>query len=501
MTLVIEDNDNVSNLRESDDDEEMDAEETAGPSHSDAYETIQTAMNWLERQPEGTAKQLVFHNRLRDVAAKKPAALIIINNDIENYERERRERIWPQDWLNRRRNGHGMLKMIPSEVRQVQQFGLKIAFIIIRSRADFTAALRAREKPTAGQIGRGHTESNAHRQRNKNAMKTAVARVEHIELNVTVYTAGNERKTATQLLGNSRTTSFPGTAYCKLVYQVPTSLVALHLSAKPPSGSGAQPKKDYFLVPIIKEGKQQVGNLPSPPRDTDNLEDEEVANTERDYEDVSIGGEEQVKDNPRATLESNPQPTVDQLRRNRKQLKRKTESDQLDPCMSQYFQSKLLKNSSSESLSSQSDERFLLSLKGDLGEMNPRQKRRMGKPSSVFAFVSAVDECKTKWQPPLLTTTSRKLTKHYFISLRKIAGVVIDKGIAGVNLIWQQRRLVSSAVVCSTKTACRVIRLQLKSFRSTEVSSGAEHMRWQDVYPTTDVAVCPQKPANTVLRA
>nr|CAD7199878.1 unnamed protein product [Timema douglasi] len=38
----------------------------------DAYEAIQTAMNWLERQPEGTATQLVLHKRLRDVAAKKP---------------------------------------------------------------------------------------------------------------------------------------------------------------------------------------------------------------------------------------------------------------------------------------------------------------------------------------------------------------------------------------------------------------------------------------------
>nr|CAD7426272.1 unnamed protein product [Timema monikensis] len=56
---------------------------------------------------------------------------------------------------------------------------------------------------------------------NGNARKTAVARVEHIELNVTVYTAGNKRKTATQLLGNSRTTSFPGTTCCKPVYQVP----------------------------------------------------------------------------------------------------------------------------------------------------------------------------------------------------------------------------------------------------------------------------------------
>nr|CAD7575962.1 unnamed protein product [Timema californicum] len=67
---VIEDNDNGSNVRESDDDE-MDAEEAAGPSHSDAYEAIQTAMNWLERQPEGTATQLVLLKRLRDMAAKK----------------------------------------------------------------------------------------------------------------------------------------------------------------------------------------------------------------------------------------------------------------------------------------------------------------------------------------------------------------------------------------------------------------------------------------------
>nr|CAD7459531.1 unnamed protein product [Timema tahoe] len=72
-----------------------------------------------------------------------------------------------------------------------------------------------------GGSGRVHTESNSQRQRNENATKIAVACVEHIELNVTVYTAGNERKTATQLLGNSRTTSFPGMTCCKPVYQVP----------------------------------------------------------------------------------------------------------------------------------------------------------------------------------------------------------------------------------------------------------------------------------------
>nr|CAD7204425.1 unnamed protein product [Timema douglasi] len=42
---------NGSNVKESDSDEEMDAEEAAGPSHSDAYEAFQTAMNWLERTP------------------------------------------------------------------------------------------------------------------------------------------------------------------------------------------------------------------------------------------------------------------------------------------------------------------------------------------------------------------------------------------------------------------------------------------------------------------
>nr|CAD7424059.1 unnamed protein product [Timema monikensis] len=68
---VIEDNDNGSNIRESDDDEEMDAEEAAGPSHSDAYEAFQTAMNWLERQPERAATQLVLLKRLRDMAAKR----------------------------------------------------------------------------------------------------------------------------------------------------------------------------------------------------------------------------------------------------------------------------------------------------------------------------------------------------------------------------------------------------------------------------------------------
>nr|CAD7428512.1 unnamed protein product [Timema monikensis] len=76
---VIEDNDNGSNVRESDDDEEMDAEEAAGPSHSDAYEAFQTAMNWLERQPEGTATQLILLKRLRDMAAKK-----LIESTFEN---------------------------------------------------------------------------------------------------------------------------------------------------------------------------------------------------------------------------------------------------------------------------------------------------------------------------------------------------------------------------------------------------------------------------------
>nr|CAD7392680.1 unnamed protein product [Timema cristinae] len=58
-------------VHQSDDDEEMDAEEAAGPSHSDAYEAFQTAINWLERQPEGTATKLVLLKRLRDMAVKK----------------------------------------------------------------------------------------------------------------------------------------------------------------------------------------------------------------------------------------------------------------------------------------------------------------------------------------------------------------------------------------------------------------------------------------------
>nr|CAD7602450.1 unnamed protein product [Timema genevievae] len=74
---VIEDNNNGSNIRESDDDEEMDAEEAAGPSHSDAYEAFQTAMNWLERQPEGTVTQLVLLKRLRDMAAKKLTSSLV----------------------------------------------------------------------------------------------------------------------------------------------------------------------------------------------------------------------------------------------------------------------------------------------------------------------------------------------------------------------------------------------------------------------------------------
>nr|CAD7258904.1 unnamed protein product [Timema shepardi] len=72
---VIEGNDNESNVIECDDDEEMDVEETAGPSHSDAYKAFQTTMNWLERKPEGTATQLVLLKRLRDMAAKKHAPL------------------------------------------------------------------------------------------------------------------------------------------------------------------------------------------------------------------------------------------------------------------------------------------------------------------------------------------------------------------------------------------------------------------------------------------
>nr|CAD7444136.1 unnamed protein product [Timema bartmani] len=71
---VIEDNDNGS-----DDDEEMDAEEAAGPSHSDAYEAFQTAMNWLGRQPEGMATQLVLLKRLRNMAAKKCTSSLYAN--------------------------------------------------------------------------------------------------------------------------------------------------------------------------------------------------------------------------------------------------------------------------------------------------------------------------------------------------------------------------------------------------------------------------------------
>nr|CAD7265858.1 unnamed protein product [Timema shepardi] len=54
---------------------------------------------------------------------------------------------------------------------------------------------------------------------------------------------------------------------CKEKWKNICAVFRRHLSSKPPSGSGAQPKKDYylsdvlrFLVPIIKEGKQQHKN-------------------------------------------------------------------------------------------------------------------------------------------------------------------------------------------------------------------------------------------------
>jgi hypothetical protein len=56
---------------ESDEEENDYASIDEGPSHAEAFKALETAMSWLEKQPESTPTQLVLLKRIRDMAAKK----------------------------------------------------------------------------------------------------------------------------------------------------------------------------------------------------------------------------------------------------------------------------------------------------------------------------------------------------------------------------------------------------------------------------------------------
>ncbi|KAJ8878548.1 hypothetical protein PR048_019126 [Dryococelus australis] len=126
----------------------------------------------------------------------------------------------------------------------------------------------------------------------------------------------------------------------------------------------------------MKDDKQ-VGNMPSPPHDVENQGGIDAADTENsDVEDESVCADEPAESHPQTTSGCASQLTVDQLRRKRVSMKRKTVSDELDSCMKEYFCSKIHKGGSE---SSRPDKQFLLSLQGDVSEMTARKKRQFKK--------------------------------------------------------------------------------------------------------------------------
>lgn len=54
------------------------------PSHSDAFNSLETAMKWFENQPESNSAELLVLKRIRDLAAKKRAA-IAVQKKISDY--------------------------------------------------------------------------------------------------------------------------------------------------------------------------------------------------------------------------------------------------------------------------------------------------------------------------------------------------------------------------------------------------------------------------------
>ena len=53
------------------DEEKCDEIDNKGPTHSEAFDTFETAMAWCERQSECCSTQLLLLKRMRDLAAKK----------------------------------------------------------------------------------------------------------------------------------------------------------------------------------------------------------------------------------------------------------------------------------------------------------------------------------------------------------------------------------------------------------------------------------------------
>ncbi|CAF4867052.1 unnamed protein product [Pieris macdunnoughi] len=59
-----------------------DVEVDAGPSASEAFAGLETALKWMERQPECDHLQLLTVKRMRDLAARKRLKTAYIDGDV-----------------------------------------------------------------------------------------------------------------------------------------------------------------------------------------------------------------------------------------------------------------------------------------------------------------------------------------------------------------------------------------------------------------------------------
>ncbi|KAJ8875185.1 hypothetical protein PR048_023080 [Dryococelus australis] len=165
---------------------------------------------------------------------------------------------------------------------------------------------------------------------------------------------------------------------CKDKWKNIRTVFRRYLSTKPPSGSAAPIRKYYYLNDVLEIDKKNQWAICY--RHHTKLKTR-AAQMLLVRESLMLMSRyvrtKQEESHPQTTSGCSSQPTVNQLRRKRISTKRKTVSDELDSCMTEYFRSKIHKDGSD---SSRADGQLLLSLQGD-----PQMKFH-GRFLSVWAY-------------------------------------------------------------------------------------------------------------------
>lgn len=193
-------------------------------------------------------------------------------------------------------------------------------------------------------------------------------------------------------------------AICKEKWRNLRTVFLRHLRKKTPSGSQADQfsKKYYlndamqFLMPFIKSGRKQLGNLiaQQPVRDVNIFDDVSVDESSNQTLNLEIVHDQSVSQ-PTLNTSSN---NISQQKNKKKNVSKETD---VDSCFIEYFNSKKQKTKESSA-----DEKFLLSLLPDVEQMNQSQKRRFKR--EVLAVIDSIFEEPTASTPSTSDTGNSK---------------------------------------------------------------------------------------------